>query len=239
MHILVTRPIAQALKTRERLEAFGHQVSLAPMLEILFPVDLVVDLDEVQAIAVTSANAVEGMVQRPDRDQLCDLPVFAVGDSTAQRAERAGWRKVHSAAGAVDDLAQLLQSSLSRDAGTILYAAGTDRAGDLSGSLGDAGFRVRIAEVYRARGVEHLPESVAEALRRGELDAIFVYSTRTAGQFLACIRSLDLMESLRAARICALSPAIAEPFRVAGCSNVMISGEPNERSLFADLQLQG
>lgn len=239
MHILVTRPIAQALKTRERLEAFGHQVSLAPMLEILFPVDLALDLDGVQAVAVTSANAIEGMVQRQDRDQLCDLPVFAVGDSTAQRAERAGWRRVYSADGALDDLAELLKTSLSRDAGSILYAAGADRAGDLAGTLRDEGFQVLLAEVYRARGVDHVPGSVAAALRRGELDAVFVYSTRTAGQILDCMRSLDLMHSLRAVRICALSPAIAEPFRLAGCQDVMISAEPNERSLFTDLQLQG
>lgn len=239
MHILVTRPIAQALKTRERLEAFGHRVSLAPMLEILFPVELAIDLDGVQAIAVTSTNAIEGMMQRPDRDQLCDIPIFAVGDSTAQRAERAGWRKVYSAAGTVGDLARLLQSSLPRDAGSILYAAGADRAGDLAGTLQNAGFQVVLAEVYRARAVEHLPTSVVHALCDGNLDAIFVYSMRTAGQVLACMQSQDLMQSLRAVRICALSPAIAEPFRVAGCRNVMVSSEPNERSLFADLQLQG
>jgi len=239
MHILVTRPIAQALKTRERLEAFGHQVSLAPMLEILFPVESVIDLEGVQAIAVTSANAIEGMIQRPDRAQLCNVPIFAVGDRTAQRAERAGWRTVHSAAGAVGDLARLLQSSLSRDGGSILYAAGSDRAGDLAETLKTVGFQVMLAEVYRARAVEQLPVSVVRELCDGNLDAIFVYSARTADQLLACMKSLGLMDSLRTVRICALSPAIAEPFRAAGCRDVMVSGEPNERSLFADLQLQG
>lgn len=239
MHILVTRPIAQALKTRERLEAMGHRVSVAPMLEIVFPVELTVDLDRVQAIAVTSANAIEGMVQRPDRDRFCRLPLFAVGESTAQRAERAGWRQVLSADGGVDDLARLVMTSLSCGAGSVLYAAGADRAGDIAGALADAGFQIVLAEVYRARPVEHVPVSVAEALRRDELDAVFVYSARTARHFVACIRSLDLMRNLRAVRICALSPAIAEPFVAAGCPDIMISDDPNERSLFAGMQLQG
>ena len=239
MHILVTRPIAQALKTRERLEAFGHEVSLAPMLEIVFPACPELDAQAFQAITVTSSNALEGLVQRPDRDLLCALPLYAVGDRTAQRAERMGWHRVRSASGAVDDLTSLLQSEFSPGADRILYACGVDRTGDLDTKLIAAGFDVTIAEVYHARAVGDLQPTIAEALRQRVFDAIFVYSARTASVLLDAVHEADLLEAARDTVICAFSEAVAAPFRSLGFENIVVSSQPSERILFKELCLQG
>jgi len=239
MHILVTRPIAQALTTKQRLEAFGHEVSLAPMLEIVFPVCPDIDPDVYQAIAVTSANAIDGLLQRPDIEGLRALPLFAVGDNTAQRAEWFGWESVRSAAGNADDLARLIASTVSGDKGRVLYAAGSERTGDLEGKLEAGGFMVDVAEVYQARPVERLPEAIVEMLQGGQVDAVFVYSARSAQIFLDCIRELGMLEALADTRVCTLSEAIAAPFRQAGFDDLTIAHEPNEISLFKLLQLQG
>lgn len=239
MHILVTRPIAQALKTRERLEAFGHDVSLAPMLEIVFPACPELDARAFQAIAVTSSNALEGLMQRPDRDLLCALPLYAVGDRTAQRAERMGWQRVQSASGAVDDLAGLLQSELSLGADQILYACGVDRTGDLDTKLIAAGFDVTVAEVYHARAVADLQPTITDGLRQCVFDLILVYSARAASIFLDAVREADLLSAVRAMQICVFSEAVAEPFRALGFVNIVVSSQPSERTLFKELCLQG
>ena len=239
MRILVTRPIAQALKTKERLEAFGHDVCLAPMLEIVFPACSDIDPGQFRAIAVTSLNAIDALLQRADRDQLQSLPMFTVGDKSARQAERAGWQQVTSASGTVDDLVALLASKYCDSTGSILYAAGVNRAGDLAGGLATQSVEVVTAEVYHARPVDHLASEIVDKLRQDRMDAIFIYSARTALIFLQCVRNVDLLAEVRRIRTCVLSEAIAAPFRAAGFENMTVATEPNESSLLKDLRFQG
>ena len=139
MRVLVTRPLPAAERTAAALRARGHQPILCPVLCLA---DLPADIDPTAfaAIAVTSANAVDALSRYPAIAALTDLPLYAVGDKSAQRARAAGFKKVQSAAGSVDDLCRLIAASWDAAAGELLYAAARDRAGDLEGCLRDKGF---------------------------------------------------------------------------------------------------
>ena len=235
MHILVTRPIAQALKTRDLLRAMGCKVSLAPMLEVVFPDLAFLEPERFQAILVTSSNAIDGLLRHAAIEGLRAVPLYAVGDGTARAAERAGWYDVHSAAGAVDDLAALAAATLKRGGKHVLYAAGSHRTGDLEGKLGACGLSVEVAEMYRVRTVETFPPAVAAALMHGEIHAVVVYSARAAAAFVACAERSDLTRASKKLRFCALSPAVAAPLLQAGYARVAIAGEPTEAALFREL----
>lgn len=237
VHVLLTRPRSQALKTKARLEALGHEASLAPLLEIELMAGALPAAASYSAILVTSANAVEALLRCPEADVLRQVPLYAVGDSTAEAAERAGWCAVHSAGGDAAALAGLAGRRLRPGADRALYAAGRERTGDLEGRLRAAGIAVDLAEVYRTRPVGTLPQSVAEGLREGRFDAILVYSARTARLLLDCLAESDLVSEARRVRIGALSEAIAAPFRAAGFGRVVSPGEPNERALLKELGL--
>ena len=105
MRVLVTRPRPDGEETARQLTARGHEPVLAPLLEIVPETGAAIDLSGVQAVLVTSANGSRALAAATDRR---DVPVFAVGSSTAAVAEAAGFKDVASAAGDVAALAALV-----------------------------------------------------------------------------------------------------------------------------------
>ena len=76
--VLITRPADLAERTAARARALGHQVLLAPVMAIRPRAGPPPDLTDVQAILVTSRNAVPAVARlAPDR------PIYAVGEGTA------------------------------------------------------------------------------------------------------------------------------------------------------------
>src|SRR5438067_12500377 len=101
---LVTRPRAEALALAEALAARGIEAVIEPLLDIRYRDEPPPDLAGVQAVLCTSANGVRALA-RLSREQ--DIALFAVGEATAARAHAERFRRVESAAGNVDGLAQL------------------------------------------------------------------------------------------------------------------------------------
>lgn len=235
MHVLLTRPIEQARVSRDRLQAHGHRVDLAPMLEVSYLEPPPIDPGGFDALAVTSANGVDGLVRHPAFAGLSALPLYAVGDRTAVLARNSGWHTVDSAGGGVGELAALLAARLGGPGRRVLYATGPDRAGDLEGRLAAAGIAVEVKEVYRARAVERLPDPVAAALARGAYDAVLIYSARSARAFVAACAGHDL--AVGGLTVGALSEAVAAPLRAAGFTRVRVAAAPRETELFRELGL--
>jgi uroporphyrinogen-III synthase len=128
MRVLVTRPEADAAALVAALEARGHEALAQPLLTIEPAVpEPPLDLAGVQALLFTSANGVRAFA---DVSQERGLPVFAVGDASAEAARAARFAKVESASGDVEDLARLVKDRLDPGAGPLLHGAG--------GSLGAA-----------------------------------------------------------------------------------------------------
>src|SRR6185437_1579661 len=97
MAILVTRPLPDGETTASALRARGFAVLLAPMLRFE-PVAFQGDGDaSYGAVVVTSANAFRGIETRLRNSPLLKLPLFAVGEHTAQAARATGFANVISA----------------------------------------------------------------------------------------------------------------------------------------------
>ena len=58
MRLLVTRPVADAQALADKLEAVGHSVICAPVIEIVTKPDAAPELTNVKGLAFTSANGV-------------------------------------------------------------------------------------------------------------------------------------------------------------------------------------
>lgn len=205
MRILVTRPGEEREALAERLGALGHQPLLEPLLQIRYRDGPPLDPKGVQAILLTSRNGARALAKRMDRR---DLPVLAVGDSTAEAARALGFATVVSAGGNVDDLARLVQARLRADAGTLLHPAASIVAGDLAGQLGAAGFQVRREVLYEAVPATGLSADCVAALGQGHLDAALFFSPRTGTTFVRLARSAQLEPAFRRMVALALSPAV-------------------------------
>ena len=86
MRILVTRPQPGAAQTAAALCARGHEPIVAPLLQIEILAEVDPKAADWAAILLTSANALPGIVKSAGRSAWRGMPVFAVGDRTAQAA---------------------------------------------------------------------------------------------------------------------------------------------------------
>lgn len=226
MRLLVTRPEPEATRTASKLTALGHEVLVAPLLTIEAIGDADLPAEGVGAVAFTSARAVEAVSRRREWRRLKELPVFAVGEKTAQAARGAGARQVMAGTGGLEDLVPVIRSTVI--GGPVLYLAGRERSGDLALELEKRGISCQVVEVYRARPLETLPEDIAARLQSGTIDAALVYSRRTA-EVLATV--LDKVTGAPRPEVLAISRQAAEPLR--GRADIRVAAEPSEAAIFA------
>ncbi len=233
MHILVTRPLAEAERTAATLRAQAHRVLLAPMLAIEPLPHAAIGAGPWAAVIMTSGNAARALTSHPGRASLQPLPVFAVGRQTAAAAQAAGFRNVVSADGDAADLLRLLSAqSVARDK-PLLYLAGNDRARDLAGDLAAQGVGVQTVVIYNAVAASELPQDVRQSLERGDIDAVLHYSRRTAAIFADAAGHAGLHGAIARVHHYCLSARAAEPLVAAGAQHVHVAKSPDEEALLA------
>jgi uroporphyrinogen-III synthase len=233
MRVLVTRPEADAAALVAALEARGHEALVQPLLTIEPAVpEPPLDLAGVQALLFTSANGVRAFA---DVSRERGLPVFAVGDASAEAARAAGFAKVESAGGDVEDLARLVKGRLEPGAGPLLHGAGGSLAGDLKGELEGAGFEVRRSVLYKAEPVRELSGSVRAALSEGRLDAVLFFSPRTAKTFVRLVAGHGLAAACERCQAVCLSAAVAANLGALSWRGIRTAAEANQQALLACL----
>jgi uroporphyrinogen-III synthase len=230
MRLLVTRPEPDGERTAAELRARGHDVLLAPMLRVESLSTAELGAGPWAAILLTSANGARAIVAHRRVGELKQLPVLAVGDATAAAARDAGFAQVASAGGDGADLVRLVMQQVPAVGAPLLYLCGEERARDLAGELGERGFKVETAAVYRTVKAEAFPDGVRAALSAGQVDGVLHFSRRSVEGYLQCTRNLP--GALEPAHFC-LSERAAEPLRAAGAKAVRVPERPDERSLLA------
>jgi uroporphyrinogen-III synthase len=233
MTILVTRPQPDNETTGASLRARGFNVLLAPMLRFQ-PVALPEDEDEAYAaIIVTSANALRAIEPQLAGHPLLKLPLFAVGDRTADAARRAGFGTVISAGGDSGDLSKLILAKAKEiGQGPLIYLAGADLSRDLADELGEHGLTVVTRTTYRMVASSDLPPDALEAIAANQVRAVLHYSARSARVFVDAVRAAGVEISALAVPQCCISANVATVLRDAGASRVMLASSPDENSLF-------
>ena len=232
MKVLVTRPEADAAPIAAELAARGHTVMIEPLLTIVAKPDAVIDLADVQALALTSANGARILAERTTRR---DLPVFAVGDATAAAARSAGFAAVESAGGDVVGLADLIASRLDPVAGAVFHPAARHLAGDLKGDLEAMGFTVRRVVLYESEPSQAFSRATAAALRDGRIDVALFFSPRPGRTFVRLLSESRLTDACgRMIAVC-FSDAVAEDVKRLPWRALHITGQPTQAALLDSL----
>ena len=228
MRLLVTRPAADGQALAAELEARGHSVICAPVIDIATKPDAAPDLTDVKGLAFTSANGVRAF--QPFAAPARHLPAYGVGPQTAAALSAAGFSNVHIAGGDVTSLARTITDDC--PGGPVLHISGRDQAGDLAATLKAAGCEARRAVLYEARAAKNLPPDVLAALRDGALDGVLLYSKRSAEIFYRLAGAANLDASLPQA-FC-LSAGVAEIARAAG-AQTHVAEFPDDAHIYACL----
>ena len=204
--LLLLRPEPGLSASLERANALGLEVISCPLFRVE-PQDWdTPDPANYDALLITSANAVRRA--GPKLAQLAELPVHAVGKSTAIAARDAGLNVETVGSGNVEDLLAKLPSSQ-----RLLQLAGEDHR-----DVNDARIDRRI--VYRAGTVAEPQLPPLNEL------VIAVHSPRAGAR----------LDELAGERVSASIVAISEAAAAAcgeGWEEVSVSTEPNDNSLLA------
>lgn len=149
---------------------------------------------------------------------------------------------VESAGGNVDDLAALIVHRAAPEGGKLVHIAGSAVAGELSERLVDAGFAIERYVMYDARAADRLSTRTISALKRGDIDAVLMFSPRTARTFAGLAERYGLAQCFGRMAACCLSEAVAGEIRVLNWQSVFVAREPTLEALLdvvKDVRLSG
>lgn len=220
--VLVTRARLEAEETAHELAARGHEAILAP-LRILDVVATPLPPQRPDALIATSRNSFVQDGEWPAG--WLGLPVYCVGEKTAEAARNAGFGRVFAAQGDAGSLFRTLAAKLPH-ASRLLYLAGEPRRPELEDRLRAAGFMVEILPRYRMVRVGHLPEAARDTLATGVCDAVLHFSAESARAFFALAEAADLAREAKIPLHACLSSAVADAARHAADGTLLLAIAP-------------
>ncbi len=207
-----------------QLESCGWAAMIWPLLSIRRLETLPLEIEPETTLILTSARALEALSG--------PLPavasVFCVGSATAAAATARGFSDVVN----VDADAEALFQRLVKLDGPFHHLRGEDARGDLIGRLNAAGKRAQDTVLYRAEQAQAAPDSVNEAILAGQLDAIALFSPRTAATFERLTRP-EWGQALGNMTLFAISHAAAEPVMTLGFGEIIVAETPNGEAMRA------
>nr|WP_284947879.1 uroporphyrinogen-III synthase [Acidisoma sp. PAMC 29798] len=224
----MTRPEPGAAATAAQLVAMGYHPVVAPLLTIHAVAAELPAPDTVQAILVTSRQAIPRL---PHAYAHC--PLLAVGDATAGSARAHGFTQVSSADGDAKALAVLAARSLAPNGAPLLLASGVGQGHHLERLLTRRGFTVLRREVYAAQPVEALPAPARDMLASSHAGWVLLFSRETAFCFHRLVRHGDLLAGLRPLRLAAISHPVADSVRDLPWRSIHVAMTPTENAVLA------
>ena len=237
MHLLLTRPKSDHDPLPELLRARGHTTAHDPLLRIDLLPPPKFDPARLQAIAVTSSNALRAIDGTETLASLLTLPVFAVGDATAAAARTMGFAQVRTGGGAAADLLPTILGATKTENGAVLYLRGETVAFDLAAPLTAAGLTVIAAVVYRAVAAKAFaPETIA-GLVRGTISGVVLTSPRSAETYAHLAEIAGLAGEVAHIPHFCLSARVAAGLSDLADSSVRIARRPNLQELVALIDL--
>lgn len=214
-----------AAATAARLRRMGCTPLVAPLLRVRW-IPAPVDLEGVGVLAFTSRHGVEGFAARSAER---GLPAYCVGHGTARAAREAGFVRVRSADGAIDDLVRLIAAAKDAHRGVVLRPGAAQPAGDFVGLLRRQGVEARSIAVYATHPAPLRGELLRIWGESGSVAATLVYSARAARR----LADLCSDPGPPPVEVICISQAAAEPLRATGLTHLHIAARPTEAAMMA------
>ena len=223
--ILVTRPEPGASRTAARLAQAGYESAVLPLTKIA-PLDFTLPKGPFDAVIVTSAQALRSVKVDP----LLPFALFAVGQTTAEAAKKAGFTDIRTAGGSVSSIAELVQTSAMPPA-RLLYLCGKVRRPELEAVLTGAGFRVSAVETYDAAPIAYKRDELAKRLGTRPFDAVTLMSAQAGGLFTVIAKTPQFAPLFNNSALVCFSQRVCDTLPEGFNSNVIVTSEATEEAL--------
>jgi uroporphyrinogen-III synthase len=226
--VLVTRPEPGASATAARLRAMGFAPRIAPLLTITPLSAVCPPAETLRAIIVASQHAVPRLPRSHH-----GIPLFAVGDATAEIARQSGFTQVDSAEGDAVALAALVGRRLAAGGQPLLLAAGQGQGHHLGLLLVERGFAVERREVYAARPEASLPDAARVMIGAFRPGRVLLFSRETALCLSRLIEESDLLAGFTTLDLAAISRPVADAVGHLPWRSIRVAMTPTEISVLA------
>ncbi len=231
--VLVTRPAEEAERLIVALDAIGCGALLAPLLEIgLVTPPPLVPIAGVQAFLITSANGARALAAAlGPAPRGREVPVLAVGETSAAAMRGLGFASVEAAGGDAVALASLVAARCNPGLGRLVHAAGSTVTGDLKATLEAKGFAVERIVFYNATPARALAPEIAAALGGGRLAAVLLFSPRTAETFVTLAKQAGCAGAAVGLGAVCLSAGVAQVAQALPWRRLVVAARPEQGPL--------
>lgn len=230
--VLVARPQPGADATARRLEQLGFAPVLLPLTEIRsLPVDSLPTADGVDAVALTSVNALRH-APRQLTTAFARKPCFGVGAETAAAARNAGFSHVLAGTGDAAGLAWTILGALPPGA-RILYPCGRVRLSAFEDLLRAGGMIVEALEIYDAPDIAYSPGAVLSVFGGAPVDAVLLHSAKAAARLAELAREPEVRRLLSRTEFLCLTERIGAALSGISDGRVFFAETPDEAALLA------
>lgn len=235
--VLLTRPQKDSEELARHLKTRGYETVIEPMLVIKPVVAVPPDFRNLQAVMVTSRNALDVLNRTMCVNAgIFDLECFCVGSRTAAAAKAFGFQKVNNADGDGLALAGRMAAKLDPGKGDILHIAGHDTDSRGGRELENSGFGVRAWEVYIAEAAKAFSAPAVQSLRDARLDAVLVFSVRTAETLRALLQKSQTEACCQSITAIGISDAVLSVLEGLPWRGLAAAPRPTEEAVLQRLQ---
>ncbi len=232
MRLLITRPEPDATLFKERLAERGHVGVLTPLTTITFAKGQI-PLNGVQALVVTSKNALRALARSPSLAKAIELPIFTVGPGSGAMAAELGFDRIIPGPASARELVPVIAARGEPMGRPLLVLTGDRPAFNMTSALQERGFTVGQKVVYRTVAAKALEPGLIDAIRSGDIDGVILMSPRTAEVFVRLTSEAGLAEATRHLHYFCLSPAVAKRLGPISPSNFHVAAVPNSEEMLA------
>ncbi|NVJ98869.1 MAG: uroporphyrinogen-III synthase [Alphaproteobacteria bacterium] len=225
--ILVTRPMDEAAPTAEKLEAQGHRVVIAPMIQI-DPVSFEIPDDDRSLIITSKNGARHGLTNIGNKER----PIFAVGQETANEAKRLGFTNITVGPGTARQLVPILLEAGISQKRKYTHLAGNVISYNIADVLRGEDIDAEATVTYQSRPLRSFSAGVQEAMEEGEIDVALFYSPRTATTFEEAAAEYGRSDWLSKMDAVCLSTRVAQNL-IGPWKSVRYAIIPTEKALFS------
>jgi uroporphyrinogen-III synthase len=223
---LIIRPLEDALPLAKDLESKGVGSYLCPLYHPCFlPVS---PLENLQALILTSKNALRAI---ENQEALKKMPLYAVGDKTAQLAHDMGFSEVMSASGTSQELIQCILQRAHPKAGILWHLSGEIVKGNIVETLNAKGFEARERIVYRIEQTKNLPAPLLSHLQNQKLTHVLFFSSHTTLLFVNLLKMSGLEKLACQMRAICLSQDVALKASTLTWKEIWTSLKPTAQSM--------
>lgn len=221
--VLITRPAEDSAETAAAVAALGYQPLCAPVLAIHDTDSMLPDPALYQGLIFSSANGIRAFIRRRPLAAYFSLPVFVVGNHTADIARAAGFTNVRNAKGTMQDLIALVQNRVTAPF-RLLHLRGADVREDPAATT----LPIDGITLYRAAPVTSLDPAALAALRAGKVEAVLFYSARSAESFVSALKNDWPEADLRATKALCLADSVVESLHRFNWAAIHVSLTPDQ-----------